>query len=135
MMIRRSRFKSGDIKIHIGTLSSIPRGWSIHPDFVGRAIVGASDDSDNMTQFGSSEQSLTVDNHTLSISQIPSHNHNSGFYLYNSDENNSRPNYKKLATSSSKLKTESTGGGSGHNHSGVVTVEQPSIKVFVIVKE
>lgn len=88
--IKGAGWKSGDIKIHTGTLETIPSGWQLcdgtngTPELVDRAVVGAGRGYSQNEQFGGDKQrpakpsvsvnkpSVTVNNHTLSIGQAPS---------------------------------------------------------------
>ncbi|MGB7997055.1 MAG: hypothetical protein WCF45_13120, partial [Photobacterium halotolerans] len=69
-------WKSGDIKIHNGTLESIPLGWVLcdgqngTPVLCDRAMVGAGRAYSPNQTFGT--DSRATGNHTLSSTQLPS---------------------------------------------------------------
>lgn len=73
--INSSGWKSGDVKIHSGTLEDIPNGWELAQDMVDRAVVGAGNLYSKGQQFGADSRTPVVDDHTLSTDQLPSHRH------------------------------------------------------------
>ena len=71
--------------------------------------------------------SITVDNHTLIVNEIPSHRHS--FTDTYPVAYSSRSDYGNAVISGSSTEssnTENTGGGNGHNHTGSVTFDQQS---------
>jgi len=67
----------------------------------------------NRTVSGSVTSGGSVGNHTLSIQQIPSHNHNAGSSVSVSPGS---PGTQGRAVNNSSPATRSTGGGQAHNH-------------------
>lgn len=118
---------AGGIIMYTG--STAPTGWAFcdgtngTPDLTDRFIIGAGntysvDDTGGTTSkttesSGSHTHTITVDDHTLTIDEIPSHTHS--FNRYTGD------GATGLGTGASNNQTsdgvtDSTGGGEGHNH-------------------
>ncbi len=131
-------YKSGDIKIHHGTLNDIPAGWVLcdgrngTPPMVDCALVGAGKSYQPNELFGANTR--TTANHTLSAAQMPSHNHSVAYRL--------RPGYASTHYSGSgpsslgesgNTTTRSTGSSAPHNH-GNIDVRQQSIALIWIMK-
>lgn len=111
------------------------------PNFVDRIPVGKGTKTIG-TSCGSSTvtPSGSVDNTTLSATQIPSHSHR--INVSGADDNNHTGNGDAVADSDAGLKgyirnTEGTGGGGAHNHGltmSAMSVEQPWTAVHYIIK-
>lgn len=111
------------------------------PNFVNRVPVGHGTKTLGATGGNSSvTPSGSVDNTTLSSSQIPSHSHR--INVSGADDNNHTGNGDAVADSDAGLKgylrnTEGTGGGGAHNHGlsmSSISVEQPWTAVNYIIK-
>lgn len=78
--INSSSWKSGDLRIHSGTLDDIPNGWELASEMVDRAVVGAGGAYSKGQAFGADSRtpSISVDNHTLSSSRVPAKNYSYG---------------------------------------------------------
>jgi len=131
-------YKSGDIKIHNGTLNNIPDGWILcngqngTPPMVDCAIVGAGGQYVPNQSFGA-DNAITQD-HTLSAEQMPSHSHARNADYVSSvdiDFNRSGLYYGVYKARNSNVGT--TGGSKPHNH-GALDVRQKSIAVIWIMK-
>ncbi|CZF79459.1 hypothetical protein [Grimontia marina] len=114
-------WKSGDVKIHSGTLNDIPSGWVLAADMVDRAVVGAGRAYKAGQQFGSDEARpiittrVWVNNHTLSNAQMPSHTH--GMQQSKSSGSGSLPYSPKSGNLSGGYSTNTGSNGSSHAHS------------------
>lgn len=151
--LNSSGWKSGDIRIWTRPLNEIPNGWQLcdgtngTPDMCDRAIVGAGRAYAHGAKFGGDSVrptkpsvSVSVNNHTLSQSQMPSHVHS---YKRNNQANNNVGNLS--LASDGTLQTYTSGGAgssSGHSHGtsvsigevGLVDTRQQSIAVNWIMK-
>jgi len=115
---------SGVITMWSGSAGAIPSGWNLcdgtnsTPNLVGKFIKGGSTAG---TTGGSSthshSHSLSAGSHTLSTSQMPSHNHMT--YGYQSSSGSSPMSYRRSSASSPGPtgNTSSKGGSSSHAHS------------------
>lgn len=112
-------FPSGTVMLFVQT--SAPTGWTkstTHNDKALRVVSGAASSGGSTaftTVFASRTPAGTVGNTTLSISQIPSHNHGiTTNYSFNSGGGVTSSDNSASYHSSS---TDSAGGGGSHNHS------------------
>lgn len=148
-------YESGDIKIHNGTLDDIPKGWALcdgqngTPRICDRAVAGAGGKYVQNEEFGEDTQrptkpsvSVSVSNHTLSNSRIPSHNHSIGLSTVGGTT------AKKYAGGSAYNQdkysdyTRNQGSSGAHNHGASVSVgdvgeintQQKSIALIWIMK-
>ena len=124
--------------------ASAPTGWTkstSHNNKALRIVSGSGGGSGGSVAFttafhsarstnsaGSHSHSITVNNHTLTRSQIPAHGHRLWVMNVNAGTDNDYPNYPSRPISgevtsgtyrgseSSDNLTETTGGGGGHNH-------------------
>ena len=134
---------SGVIAMWSGSAASIPSGWLLcdgtsgTPNLINRFIKGSSTPGGTG---GSSTHShadtFSVNNHTLTISQIPSHDHT--YVLGSSSSGSSLPDPGEGSVINT-LNTGSTGGGGSHNHglSGSVSSannEPPYYDLAFIIK-
>lgn len=140
---------TGMIVIWSGTVAAIPTGWALcdgtggTPDLRGMFIIGAGDTgapyevgdsggssthnhggSASVGSGGSHSHTVTVNDHTLTTDEIPSHAHIDGVAI----ENSVAANYGVVSTSATwrvdtdnntpqnESKTSPVGGGQGHNH-------------------
>lgn len=127
--INSSGWKSGDLKIHSGTLEDIPNGWELAQDMVDRAVVGAGNLYSKGQQFGA--DTVATQDHTLSEAQTAPHVHpytkaykGGKYFDYDGTDHNI------LFTTSN---SGSAGGGQAHHH-GNVDTRQQSIAVIWIRK-
>ncbi|WP_325892733.1 hypothetical protein [Grimontia sp. NTOU-MAR1] len=143
-------WKAGDVKIHSGTLDDIPSGWELAADMVDRAVVGAGGAYNVGQQFGADEvtpnitTSVWVNNHTLSLAQMPSHAHplptrKPGSSLSQSGYVNI--DVVSTATRTSPLNSNNAGSSHAHAHgagasssSSAINTRQKSIAVIWIRK-
>lgn len=137
---------SGDIKIHAGTLDDIPNGWELADEMIDRAVVGAGGAYEVGQQFGADEAtpiistSVWVNNHTLSIAQMPSHSHKAQWGAGSGLTGPYTP-YTKALNSWQSGRISSTGSSHAHNHgagasssSSAINTRQKSIAVIWIRK-
>lgn len=114
----------GSILAYAGVLGDIPTGWAIcdgsngTPDLTDSFVMGGTLAQKGQTGGANSvtpSGSVSVNNHTLSISQIPSHNHS---YKRRHTATNNRTVLTSTARISSEYDSSSgnTGGNSSHNH-------------------
>uniref|UniRef100_UPI00404790AE hypothetical protein n=1 Tax=Aliarcobacter sp. TaxID=2321116 RepID=UPI00404790AE len=109
-------FFIGLITLYSGLEENLPLGWYIcngeneTPDLTDKFVIGAS----ATKPINSTGGSLTVDNTTLSINQIPSHTHGNGV----SSSTNSGVSYDSAYSTKVLFfnNTLSTGGNQSHNH-------------------
>ncbi|WP_406732102.1 hypothetical protein RJD39_00655 [Vibrio scophthalmi] len=128
-------YQSGDIKIHNGTIATIPSGWVLcdgangTPPMVNRALVGAGGVYGRNQLFGG--DSKATSNHTLSVAQIAAHGHGvtTGFYV----GQGSRFGNSQGSTNVRTLSTNGAGSSHSHNH-GSIDVRQMSIALIWIMK-
>ena len=119
--LRTSRYKIGDIRITTTStnptddedniISGALRYYYWLPYSEGRFLLGAGGD------YTSAEAEGGEAAHTLTISEMPTHNHSMGNVWHNST--GSSKAYKKTSTQNSSLKsisTDNTGGGQPHNN-------------------
>jgi hypothetical protein len=117
-----------------GLFANIPANFALcdglngTPNLLEVQLVGAGNNYDigdtGGNEFVTPTATVTINNHTLTESEIPSHYH-SLTEEYPNVENNtdgSYPYYKNNASYTSY--TEYTGGGQGHNHNGSITGTQ-----------
>lgn len=155
--INSGGWKSGDLKIHSGTLDDIPSGWELASEMIDRAIVGAGGVYAKGQKFGTDSVtpakpsvSVSVANHTLSTARVPSHNHHEGFAAdttsgakYGTTNVGSyMPSRTTGNTKTNSTNTSSSGSSGAHNHGtsvsvgnvGAVDTRQKSIAVIWIRK-
>lgn len=118
----------GSMIAYAGLLADIPTGWHIcdgtngTPDLTDSFVMGGSQAQNGQTGGANSvtpsgSVSVSVNNHTLSNSQMPNHNHYvnairpSGFYANGFGSNGE--NYKE---GPSGVTSNSSGGNGAHNH-------------------
>jgi len=129
-------FPVGFIGMWSGTLASIPTGWALcdggssTPDLRDRFIlsVGTAENpgatggssngslsSTNSVSAGTPAGSVTVNNHVLTLSQVPQHSH-----LARGDSSGSGSQSAGTTGGSGNfsIETNSAGGGAAHNHGG-----------------
>ena len=111
--------------------NNVPLGRS------GTKSLGSTGGSDSQTPGGS----VTVNNHTLTISQIPSHNHREGSHSeFGSTGSITATNRNTGVDNPAKrYLTSNTGGGQPHNHGGSfsgnsMSVLQPYLALNYIIK-
>jgi|TARA_R100000482_G_scaffold122151_2_gene69213 microcystin-dependent protein len=99
--------------------------------------VGSTGGSASNTPSGS----VSVQNHTLTISQIPSHNHLEGGHSEFGTGSSQNANTRNTgnASNAKRFFTANTGGGGAHNHGGSfsgnsMSVLQPYVAVNYIIK-
>ncbi|ODS05208.1 hypothetical protein [Vibrio scophthalmi] len=128
-------YQSGDIKIHNGTIATIPSGWVLcdgangTPPMVDRAIVGAGGQYQPKQVFGSDVRG--TESRTLSAGQMPSHGHRQS-----GDDWGGRGSNRVIVHTNGARKAYSThaaGGNQPHNH-GNIDVRQKSIALIWIMK-
>lgn len=143
---------TGGIILWSGTIATIPAGWALcdgtngTPDLRNRFIVGAGDTyasadvggANSVTVPASSHShTLTVDNHTLTVAQLPAHSHTGWkagrFQRYGGGDTglvapgetgdagslpevNPTPDTSINSTMTNEPITQEAGGGQGHNH-------------------
>ena len=110
--------------------AAAPTGWTkvtTHNDKALRVVSGNGGGSGGSTAFSSAfthshSDNFSVNNHTLTISQMPSHNHFSGFYGPRGADGHVDI-FASNDANDGAVNTGSTGGNAGHNHglSGSVT--------------
>ena len=126
--------------------ASAPTGWTkvtSHNDKALRVVSGSGGGSGGSTSFSSAfthshSDSFSVNNHTLTISQIPSHTHYSGWKTGSGD--GSAGQYATLHEGSASVQTGSAGSGAAHNHglSGSVssaTISPQYVDVIICSKD
>lgn len=134
----------GMILIWGGPIGSIPAGWKLCngagvtsngiqiPDLRDRMVV-ASGGSYSVGSTGGSlnhghTSTVTVANHTLTVSQLPPHNHEQSFYTGYGQASQAGFGERMIpdATLTPIGNTEETGGGQPHNHSATITIGNSS---------
>lgn len=134
---------AGLISMWSGSIASIPAGWALcdgasgTPDLRDRFIVGAGTtySPGNTGGAASVTPTITVDNHTLTESQMPSHTHglvgSSSPFQVAANQSGNGP------SASPGLYTFATGGGGAHNHtaaSSAVATLPPYYALAFIMK-
>ncbi len=114
--------------------NNVPLGRS------GTKALGSTGGSDTQTPAGS----VTVANHTLTVSQIPSHNHTHPGHsqeqgIRHRDGTDRIPQRGDQGSASGTFSFSSTGGGGAHNHGGSfsgnsMSVLQPYLALNYIIK-
>ncbi|RQW61034.1 hypothetical protein [Vibrio viridaestus] len=138
------RWKVGDIRIWTRPLADIPKNWQLcdgtngTPDLVDNAPVGAGNLFAQNEKFGQDRYrpSASIGVTTLSQSQMPSHTHTRNFNVASGNGGTKPVGFTNVGSAFTK-NTGSTGGSDAHGHSitmGTVTVYQPSIAVYFIMK-
>jgi len=125
--LNSSGWKSGDLRIWSGEIEDIPNGWELAQEMIDRAVVGAGGQYTKGQQFGA--DSAATNSTTLSVSQMPSHNHS----LQSSGGLNDS-SYNASASFSARTNYTSSNGSSGSHHHGNVDTRQKSIAVIWIRK-
>jgi len=146
-----SGWKKGDIRIWTKPLNTIPTGWQLcdgtngTPSLVDRAIVGAGNKYQPNDTFGheSTTPLISVQDHTLSEAEIPSHRHNLGNTGSNGYTRYGAGRLYTVAVNggwqyvNQRQWTQTIGSSAAHNHgahSDAVDVHQPSTAVYWIMK-
>ncbi|ODS10163.1 hypothetical protein [Vibrio scophthalmi] len=129
-------YESGHIRIHNGTIADIPEGWVLcdgangTPPMVDRAVVGAGAQYQPAQCFGADNQ--MTQGHTLSIDEMPSHNHREASLNF-LEPGGSGTSQAKVKSQYSFQYTQHSGGNEPHDH-GNVDVRQKSIALIWIMK-
>lgn len=94
--------------------NSAPNGWTFSASHSDKVLINTTTEAQGGTTGGSWTLSgITVDNHVLTIAEMPAHSHGSDIWVYKDQGNGTliQPgtNYKNKAL-------PSEGGGQGHNH-------------------
>lgn len=126
--INSSGWKSGDVKIHSGTLEDIPNGWELAQDMVDRAVVGAGNLYSKGQQFGA--DTVATDQHTLVEGQMPTHRLTIPAGVDTGDSSRVATAYGNFART---RYTDYIGSSEPHDH-GNVDTRQQSIAVIWIRK-
>lgn len=93
--------------------SSAPAGWTFRSEDNDRALINTSTEADGGSIGGGwTISGVSVDNHTLTIAEIPSHTHRWGSPGVKSGSDQSTPVFGGGTT----WATSSTGGDGAHNH-------------------
>lgn len=96
--------------------NSAPVGWTFSATNNDKVLINQSTEANGGTTGGSwTISGISVDNHTLATSEIPAHTHDLKTYGSQTEDDD---RLRRGDTSSQKgtATSESTGGGSGHNH-------------------
>ena len=135
-------FVSGMIITWYGSSSNVPDGWAIcdggngTPDLRNRFVIGAGSSYTKGATGGSSSVSISgnTGGTTLSVNQMPSHNHGYTYSYSNYDSGFAQGNGRDVR--SSNKDTNNTGGGNSHAHSfsGSANVLPPYYALFYIMK-
>jgi len=118
----------GVILPYVGLVADIPTGWALCDGQNGtvdmrnkfvmggdHAAIGNTGGANEVTPSGSVSVSASVNNHTLSQSQMPSHNHNiDGHTDYVSSQQ--YRNYPRKTYTGISVGTGSAGGSGSHSH-------------------
>ncbi|NOI13808.1 hypothetical protein [Vibrio hepatarius] len=128
--INSSGWKSGDLKIHSGTLEDIPNGWELAQDMVDRAVVGAGNLYSKGQQFGA--VNAATQQSTLSEAQGPVHVHKFDRRYGSSGGTADAPDVESRVNKNQQ-NTHASGESLPHDHGNVSTI-QPSIGVIWIRK-
>jgi microcystin-dependent protein len=146
-------FPTGGIILWSGSIATVPTGWALcdgtngTPDLRNRFVVGAGDTyavadvggaAANTIAASSHSHTITVENHTLTVSEIPGHSHTgwkaSRFQRYGGvdtglvapgetghqvslPEVDPVPDTTLNSTMTNEPVTQAAGGGQGHSHS------------------
>lgn len=169
-IVPEQQFQKGMVMMFAGTATEIPKGWALcdgspgTPNLIDRFILGSkpadsgkfnsatltgsentkvySTESSSETVFGT----ISIENTTLGVNQIPSHYHIGGMPYYNASHNNygrvvvggdisiNDTNDSFFITDSAPLGpyTSGTGGGEGHTHTGTLSTTAHKHKTDVI---
>ena len=114
------------------------------PDLQDNVALGKSGTKTIGSTGGSATQTTTgsVDNHTLTISQIPAHTHTKGSFqqeqgIRHRDGTAQIPQRGDVGTATGTFTTDSTGGGGAHNHGftgASMSVLQPYVATNFCIK-
>lgn len=116
-------FPRGIIVAWSGEINKIPDGWALCdgktvgvPDLRGRFILGANTATNNNTNFSKNEMAATggSETHTLTVDEIPSHEH--GFSAGGGNGGNNGPRDGYGGTNGFAQVTFKTGGNKPHNN-------------------
>uniref|UniRef100_A0A6C0I5R1 Phage tail collar domain-containing protein n=1 Tax=viral metagenome TaxID=1070528 RepID=A0A6C0I5R1_9ZZZZ len=116
-------FPRGIIVAWSGEITKIPDGWALCddkttgvPDLRGRFILGANTATNNNTGYSKNEMNATggSETHTLTVEEIPSHDH--GFSAGGGTGGNNGPRDGYGGTNGFYQVTFKTGGGKPHNN-------------------
>lgn len=149
--LNSSGWKKGDLRIWGGELNNIPNGWELASEMIDRAIVGAGGVYAKNQKFGNNTQrpakpsvnvskpsvsvskpsvSVTVQNHTLSTSRIPAHNHPIDAYTNSTTGKIANTiTLDELNDTKVSKSTANAGSSGAHNHGATVTVGNISATV------
>ena len=133
---------AGLISMWSGSIATIPGGWALcdgtngTPDLRSKFIVGAGStyNPGNTGGATSSTPTITVNNHTLTESQMPSHSHSG---VANGPPYESIMAAQASGSFSNASNTAATGGGGAHNHtatSSAVSTLPPYYALAFIMK-
>ncbi len=129
-------YKSGDIKIHRGTLDDIPAGWELATDMMDRAVVGAGNQYAKGQQFGADSRGTQA--RTLSVNQMAHHGHNgnNGSLVSNNFKGSDGPidASARVSRYDRDLVAETGAGGNWAHDHGAIDTRQQSIAVIWIRK-
>ena len=110
----------GMITMWSGKVDNIPKGWALcdgkndRPDLRGRFILGYGK-GDGLTQRDMAAKG-GEENVTLTIAQIPAHNHVHRHYECSGPNCHSDAGYRGGGSYSSRANTDNIGGGQSHNN-------------------
>lgn len=96
--------------------SAAPTGWTFKSEDNDRALINTSTEGDGGSTGGSWTIGLSVDGHALTVSEIPSHNHNLPHTAVEKATGNDEEWNGTAGNGTQFNSTNSTGGGGSHNH-------------------
>lgn len=137
--INSSGWKSGDLRIWSGELDNIPNGWELATEMIDRAVVGAGGAYAKGQKFGADSRtpSISVNNHTLSTSRMPSHSHGARTVISGGGSTRAASRNDTSNSFDYSIPTNGAGSSGAHNHgasSSAVDTRQQSIAVIWIRK-
>lgn len=131
--VAQAAFVVGQVIMWYGNVNNIPSGWALcngsngTPDLRNRFLIGAGDDyslgatggggSVSTSSAGAHDHGAVTGDHTLTIEQIPSHQHNVGnvvTYPGSGLQWGGNPSFQSSVGAGT---TGAAGGGGAHNHS------------------
>jgi hypothetical protein len=117
---------AGVIAMWSGSAASIPSGWTIcdgnnsTPNLTGRFVIHADADSGGTYDVGDTGGSTTSGAHTLTIAEMPSHNHSYKSRGYTGAHTGSGTHDISDDTVDYTGGSGSTGGGGAHSHASTI---------------